>query len=296
MTEVYQDIPAQGMPKTLGVILAGGHATRLHPITLSTSKQLLPVYDKPLIFYPLTTLINAGISRFLIIVRPDTKDAFFGTLKYGKKMGIDIMYGRQAKPGGIPQAFQMARHVVEDGLFERVALILGDNIFDGLMQPAVKTGILAEDHAVVYLKSVSDPQRFGVAKFRNKELHEDFCGVVEKPKNPPSNWAVTGLYIFPSNVCDVVEQLKPSARGELEIADLINIYANNERVLACKMAPQLTWIDTGTIESLNYASQYVRSKQAGCYHGIGNPYEAAMHQGFISYEQFKDVMESGYAP
>lgn len=232
-----------------GIILAGGAGTRLSPLTRVTSKQLLPIYNKPMIFYPLETLLQAGIQDILIIVAPDHAGDFLKLLGSGKEFGCKFSYEIQDKPEGLAQAFLIGENFIGD---DSVTLILGDNLFDDDFSGAVKT---FKSGARVFAKQVNDPERFGIVTFdENKKV----VSIVEKPKNPTSNYAVTGIYVYDNTVIAKAKNLKPSARGEIEITDLNNSYLK-EGSLDVAFVPG-AWLDTGTFESLYEATVFARNR------------------------------------
>jgi glucose-1-phosphate thymidylyltransferase len=237
-----------------GVILAGGLGTRLYPLTKITNKHLLPVYDKPMIYYPLQTLINAGISDILIVTGGNHAGDFLRLLGNGKEFGLKhINYTYQEGEGGIAQALGLAEHFSD---YEKIVVILGDNLIEGNILQAVKDFKKQKEGAKIMLKEVSDPQRFGVAEIKDGKL----VGIEEKPKNPKSNYAVIGIYMYDSKVFDIVKTLKPSDRGELEITDVNNAY-----VKAGNMTYDILqgwWTDAGTFESLHKAANLVASEGA----------------------------------
>ncbi|MBQ6091542.1 MAG: glucose-1-phosphate thymidylyltransferase RfbA [Lachnospiraceae bacterium] len=250
-----------------GIILAGGTGTRLHPLTLVTSKQLLPVYDKPMIYYPLSVLKSAGITQILIISTPMDTPRFEGLLGNGNEYGLQLSYKVQPSPGGLAQAFTLGKEFIGD---DACAMILGDNIFYGKgltakLRRAVKECEAGAEggKATVFAYKVKDPERFGVVGFDDKGNPES---IEEKPKNPKSSYAVTGLYFYPAGVSERAEKLKPSKRGEIEITDLTNTYLKEGRLRVERLGRGYNWIDAGTIESLRAAGEFVRRKQrkTGC--------------------------------
>lgn len=233
-----------------GIILAGGSGTRLSPLTKVTSKQLLPIYDKPMIFYPLETLLNAGIKDILIIVAPDHAGDFLKLLGSGKELGCKFTYEIQDKPEGLAQAFIIGQNFIGD---DNVTLILGDNIFEENFSEAITS---FQQGGRVFAKEVSDPQRFGVVEF--DENHKAIT-IEEKPTEPKSNFAVTGLYIYDNSVIEKARNLKPSPRGELEITDINNLYLQDGSLDVATMSG--AWFDTGTFESMYEAVTFVRNKR-----------------------------------
>jgi len=261
-----------------GIILAGGAGSRLFPLTLVASKQLQPVYDKPMIFYPLTTLIENGVRELCLISTPQDLPRFRHLLGDGKAWGLAIDYREQAKPAGIAQAFLIAESFIGT---DAVTLILGDNIFygaDGFKRAftGFKTG------AAIFGYRVHDPERYGVVEF-DAEGHA--ISIEEKPKAPRSNYAVPGLYLYDNQVVDITKNLKPSARGELEITDVNVAYLRRKQLQVHQLSRGFAWLDAGTSSSLHEASAYVQTIEKRQGIKIGCPEEAAFHQGFITREQ-----------
>ncbi|MCL2465302.1 MAG: glucose-1-phosphate thymidylyltransferase RfbA [Micrococcales bacterium] len=259
-----------------GIILAGGSGTRLHPITMATSKQLVPVYDKPMIYYPLATLLWAGIQDVLVITTPDDAPNFHRLLGDGSDFGIAISYATQPEPKGLAQAFTIGADFIAD---DEAALVLGDNIFYGQGLGRTLTRFRGLDGAAVFAYWVSDPQAYGVV-----EIGPDGKAVSleEKPAQPKSHYAVPGLYFYDNDVVAMARELKPSARGEYEITDLNRVYMEQGRLSVEVLPRGVAWLDTGTFDSLNDASDFVRTIQARQGLQVGCPEEAAWRRGFLS--------------
>jgi glucose-1-phosphate thymidylyltransferase len=267
-----------------GIILAGGAGTRLHPATAVTSKQLIPVYDKPMIYHPLTTLMLAGIREILVITTPRDQTAFRSLLGDGSQWGISISYAVQAEPNGIAQAFIIGRDFIGG---EACALVLGDNIFYGEgFSEVLRRAATIKEGAVVFGYWVADPERYGVL-----ELGPDKkpTAIIEKPANPPTNWAVTGLYFYDREVCDVAAGLKPSARGELEITDLNNVYLRRGKLKVELFGRGFAWLDTGTPDSLLEASNFIATVEKRQGLKIAAPEEIAWRQGYIDAAQVEKI-------
>ncbi|MBT3317451.1 glucose-1-phosphate thymidylyltransferase RfbA [bacterium] len=268
---------------TKGIVLAGGAGTRLYPLTLVASKQLQPVYDKPMIYYPLSTLMMAGIKDILIISTPDDTPRFEALLGDGSRWGISISYKVQPEPNGIAQAFLIGKDFI-DG--ESVSLILGDNIFYGKMNLNKILGSF-ESGARIFGYPVTDPERYGVVDF---DESGKVLGIEEKPDNPKSRYAVPGLYVFDSDVVEIVETMKPSARGELEITDVNLAYLNRGDLHVEKLGRGIAWLDTGTHNSLLAASDFIGTLEARQGLKIACLEEVALNQGFIDESKLKEVI------
>jgi glucose-1-phosphate thymidylyltransferase len=264
-----------------GIILAGGSGTRLHPITLGLSKQLLPVYDKPMIYYPLSTLMLAGIQDILIITTPQDKDNFIRLLGDGSSFGINLSYAVQPNPDGLAQAFIIGEKFIGNN---NVCLILGDNIFIGTEEFKSKLNRAATNRrpgATVFGYQVEDPHRFGIIEFnKNAEI----VGIKEKPVNPHSNWAVTGLYFYDNDVIDIAKTITPSNRGELEITSVNEAYLQSRLLNVEFLDEHLFWLDTGTYVSLSLASNLIKKEQEKTGKIISCPEEIAWGNGWLSDE------------
>lgn len=275
-----------------GIILAGGSGTRLHPLTLAVSKQLMPVYDKPMIYYPLSILISAGIKEILIISTPHDLPHFEKLLGNGQNLGCQFSYAVQEVPNGLAQAFVIGKSFIGK---DKVALILGDNIFYGVGMDTLLKENNDPDGGVVYAYHVSDPERYGVVEF---DEHMNAVSIEEKPKRPKSNFAVPGLYFYDNSVVGIAENLKPSARGEYEITDVNAEYLRRGKLKVAVLDRGTAWLDTGTFASLMQAGQFVQVIEERQGLKIGCIEEVAYRNGFISKDQLKQIAEplvkSGY--
>jgi glucose-1-phosphate thymidylyltransferase len=275
-----------------GIVLAGGSGTRLHPLTLAVSKQLMPVYDKPMIYYPISVLILSGINEILIISTPQDLPLFKRLLGDGKKYGCDFQYAVQDEPNGLAEAFIIGEEFIGT---DKVALILGDNIFYGSGLPKLLKANNNPDGGIVYAYHVNDPQRYGVVEF-----DDDFnaISIEEKPEVPKSNYAVPGIYFYDNSVVEIAKNMKPSKRGELEITDINKTYLEKGNLKVTILDRGTAWLDTGTFNSLMQASQFVQVIEERQGLKIGSIEEAAFRAGFISkqemYELAKPLLKSGY--
>lgn len=275
-----------------GIILAGGTGSRLHPITLGVSKQLLPVFDKPMIYYPLATLMEAGIRDVLIITRPEDRTQFEGLLGDGSRWGISISYIAQPTPDGLAQAFLLGARFI-DG--QAVALVLGDNIFHGEQFSGALRGVAPVDGGLIFAYQVADPGAYGVVEF---DEHQAAVSIEEKPAHPRSDYAVPGLYFYGPDVVDVARTIRPSARGELEITAINDHYLREGRLQVRVLERGTAWLDTGTFESLMQASEYVRVIEARQGRKIACIEEVAWRAGWIDDARLAELaaplVRSGY--
>lgn len=275
-----------------GIILAGGSGTRLYPITLATSKQLIPIYDKPMIYYPLSTLLSAGINDILIISTPQDLPRFEQLLGSGEQIGCNFTYKVQDKPRGLADAFIVGEDFIGN---DKVAMVLGDNIFYGTQMGAKLKQYTSVDGGVVFGYQVSDPERYGVVEFDD---NNKVVSIEEKPAKPKSNYAIPGLYFFDNSVSEIAKNVKPSDRGEIEITEIHNAYLRQNKLEVCLLDRGTAWLDTGTFQSMNQASQFVQVIEERQGLKIGCIEEIAYHEGFITKDQLLKLAEplakSGY--
>lgn len=269
-----------------GIILAGGSGTRLYPLTRAASKQLMPIYDKPMIYYPLSTLMLAGIKDILIISTPKDLPRFKELLKDGSDFGINLSYKEQPSPDGLPQAFILGEEFIGD---DSVALILGDNIYHGIgLSKMLQKAVQKETGSTIFGHNVRDPKRFGVIEF---DENMNVISIEEKPENPRSDYAITGLYIFDNKVIKIAKGLKPGPRGELEITDVIKAYLDKGELSVELLGCGIAWLDTGTHESLLDASIYIESVQRLQNMQIANLEEIAYRKGYITREKVLELAQ-----
>jgi glucose-1-phosphate thymidylyltransferase len=275
-----------------GIILAGGSGSRLWPITQGISKQLMPIYDKPMIYYPLTTLLQAGISDILIITTPEDQSQFQRLLGDGKQWGISLSYAVQPKPEGLAQAFIIGEEFIGS---DKVALVLGDNIFHGNELDESLKACTDPDGGIVFAYQVSDPERYGVVEF---DENMKAVSVEEKPAQPKSNYAVVGLYFYDNDVVEIAKNVEPSERGELEITSVNDEYLKRGKLRVTTLDEGDVWLDTGTIDSMTDATDYVRVLQTRTGQIIGSPEKVAHIAGWISKDELNEIAEplkkSGY--
>jgi glucose-1-phosphate thymidylyltransferase len=275
-----------------GIILAGGSGSRLWPITKGISKQLMPIYDKPMVYYPLTTLMLAGIKDILIITTPEDQSQFERLLGNGSQWGISLSYKAQPSPDGLAQAFIIGEEFIGD---DKVALVLGDNIFHGSDLGVSLKSCINPDGGTVFAYQVSDPERYGVVEFN---ADHQAISIEEKPKDPKSNYAVVGLYFYDNDVVEIAKNVQPSNRGELEITSVNEAYLKRGKLTVTTLDRGDAWLDTGTIDSMTDAADYIRAIQRRTGQIIGSPEEVAYKEGFIPKEQLallaEPLKKSGY--
>jgi len=275
-----------------GIVLAGGSGTRLHPLTLSVSKQLIPVYDKPMIYYPISTLILAGIREILIISTPKDLPLFQQLLGNGDQLGCDFQYAAQENPNGLAEAFLIGERFIGT---DKVALILGDNIFYGSGFSELLRANNNPEGGVIYAYHVQDPERYGVVEF---DTNGNAVSIEEKPENPKSNYAVPGIYFYDNSVVEIAKGIAPSSRGELEITDINKAYLRQQKLKVSILSRGTAWLDTGTFNSLMQASQFVQVIEERQALKVGAIEEAAYRSGFINKKQLhelaKPLLKSGY--
>lgn len=275
-----------------GIILAGGSGTRLWPITKAISKQLMPIYDKPMVYYPLTTLMSAGIKDILIITTPEDQASFQRLLGNGTQWGINLEYAVQPSPDGLAQAFIIGEDFIGD---DKVALVLGDNIFHGHRLSESLKRCVDPDGGIVFAYSVSDPERYGVVEF---DSDKNAISIEEKPVQPKSNYAVVGLYFYDNDVVEIAKNIQPSDRGELEITSVNEEYLRRGKLRVTTLDDGDVWLDTGTIDSMTDAADYVKVLQKRTGQIIGSPEGVARDEGYITQDQVEMLAEplkkSGY--
>jgi glucose-1-phosphate thymidylyltransferase len=271
---------------TKGIILAGGSGTRLYPITKATSKQLVPIYDKPMIYYPISVLMLSGIKKFLLISTPEFQPQFQELFGDGHQFGIDIQYKIQEQPNGLAEAFILGEEFIGD---DSVALVLGDNIFYGAgLSQMLQNSVAKEDGATVFGYQVKDPERFGVIEF---DENQHAVSIVEKPDHPKSNYAVTGLYFYDNDVVEIAKNIKPSPRGELEISDINAEYLRRGKLDVQVMGRGFAWLDTGTHDSLFEAAGFVSTIQKQQNLKVACLEEIAYRMGYIDIEQLEELAQ-----
>jgi glucose-1-phosphate thymidylyltransferase len=267
-----------------GIILAGGSGSRLYPVTKCISKQLLPIYDKPMIYYPLSILMLAGIRDILIITTPDDQNNFKRLLNDGNQFGVNLSYVVQPSPDGLAQAFIIGEDFIGK---DNVCLILGDNIFYGQgLTPLLKKATFTENGATIFTYQVKNPEKFGIVEF---DSHKKGISIEEKPKKPKSNYAVTGLYFYDNNVIKIAKSIKSSDRGELEITSINNIYLKKGNLNVQNLGRGFAWLDTGTFESLSDASNFVETVEKRQGYKIACLEEIAFNQGWISKDKINEI-------